>query len=87
MLLVCIQVKQKSFIIADLIGTIKNNSDLVINYKNFIMSSIRNINREKFCVKSIKPLYVCLLLLICGNIENIPDLLFQKSKISPEIKE
>ena len=69
MLLVCIQVKQKSFITAGVIGTIQNNPDLVINYKNFIMSSMWNINRGKFCFKSTKPSYVCLLLLMCGDIE------------------
>ena len=72
MLLVCIQVKQKSFITADVIGTIQNNPDLVINYENFIMSSMWNINRGKFCFKSTKPSYVCLLLLICGDIEQCP---------------
>ena len=40
MVLVCIQVKEKSFITAEVIGTIQNNPDLVINYKNFIMSSM-----------------------------------------------
>ena len=40
MALVCIQVKEKSFITAEVIGTIQNNPDLVINYKNFIMSSM-----------------------------------------------
>ena len=40
MLLVCIQVKQKSFITADVIGTIQINADLVVNYENFIMSSM-----------------------------------------------
>ena len=69
MLLVCIQVKQKSFITAGVIGTIQNNPDLVINYENFIMSSMWNINRGKFCFKSTKPSYVCLLLLMCGDIE------------------
>ena len=39
MLLFCIQVKQKSFITADVIGTIQINPHLVINYENFIMSS------------------------------------------------
>ena len=47
MLVVSIQVKQKSFIIAEVIGTIQNNSDLFINYKNFIMSSMWNINKGK----------------------------------------
>ena len=72
MLLVCIQVKQKSFITADVIGTIQNNPDLVINYENFIMSSMWNINRGKFCFKSTKPLCVCLLLLMYGDIEQCP---------------
>ena len=72
MLLVCIQVKQKSFITAIVIGTIQNNPDLVINDENFIMLSMWNINRGKFCFKSTKPLYVCLLLLMCGNIEQCP---------------
>ena len=69
MLLVFIQVKQKSFITADVVGTIQNNPDLVINYENFIMSSMWNINRGTFCFKSIKPSYVCLLLFMCGDIE------------------
>ena len=68
-MLVCIQVKQKSFITADVIGTIQNNPDLVINYENFIMSSMWNINRGKFFFKSTKPSYVCLLLLMCDDIE------------------
>ena len=72
MLLICIQVKQKSFITADGIGTIQNNPDLVINYENFIMSSMWNINRGKFCFKGTKPSYVCLLLLMCGDIEQCP---------------
>ena len=71
-MLVCIQVKQKSFITADVIGTIQNNPDLVINYENFIMSSMWNINRGKFFLKSAKPSYVCLLLLMCGDIEQFP---------------
>ena len=87
MLLVCIQVKQKSFITADVIGTIQNNPDLVINYENFIMSSMWNINRGKFCFKSTKPSYVCLLLLMCGDTEQCPDLVFQNSQIYREIKE
>ena len=69
MLLVRIQVKQKSFITVEVIGTIQNNPDLVINYENVIMLSMRNINRVKFCFKSTKPSYVCLLLLMCGDIE------------------
>ena len=69
MLLVCMQVEQKSFITADIIRTIQNNSVLVNNYENLIMSSMWNINRGKFCVKSTKPSYVCLLLLMCGDIE------------------
>ena len=72
LLLVCIQVKQKSFITADIIGTIQNNPDLVINYKNFVMSSMWNINRGTFCFKTTKPSYVCLLLLMCGDIEQCP---------------
>ena len=68
-MLVSIQVKQKSFITADVIGTIQNNPDLVINYENFIMSSMWNINRGKFFFKSTKPSYVCLLLLMCDDIE------------------
>ena len=72
MLLIYIQVKRKSFITADAIGTIQNNSDLVINYENFIMSSMWNINGGKFCFKSTKPSYVCLLLLMCGDIEQCP---------------
>ena len=72
MLLVCIQVKQKSFITADVIRTIQNNPDLVINYENFIMPSMWNINRGKFCFKSTKPLCVCLLLLMYGDIEQCP---------------
>ena len=76
MLLVCIQVKQKSFITEDVIGTIQNNSDLVINYENFIMSSMWDINRGKFCVKSTKPSYVCLLLLMRGDVEQCPGPLF-----------
>ena len=71
-LLACIQVKQKSFFTADVIGAIQNNPDLVINYENFIMSSMWKINRGKFCFKSTKPLYVCLLLLMRGNIEECP---------------
>ena len=72
MLLVRIQVKQKSFITVEVIGTIQNNPDLVINYENVIMLSMRNINRGKFCFKSTKPSYVCLLLLMCGDIEQCP---------------
>ena len=40
MLLVRIQVKQKSFITVDVTGTIQNNPDLVINYENVIMLSM-----------------------------------------------
>ena len=72
-MLVCIQVKQKSFITADVIGTIQNNPDLVINYENFIMSSMWNINRGKFFLKSTKPSYVCLLLLMCGDTEQFSE--------------
>ena len=35
-----------------------------------------NINRGKFCFKSKKPSYVCLLLLMCGTIEQCPELPF-----------
>ena len=61
--------KQKSFITVDIIGTIQNNRDLVINYENVIMLSMWNINRGKFCFKSTKLSYVCLLFLMCGDIE------------------
>ena len=40
------------------------------------MSSMWNINRGKFCVKSTKPSYDCLLLLMCGDVEQCLGPLF-----------
>ena len=74
LILIRFQVKSHCFLTTDCIGQTLNQPDIVPDTENFIFQSLWAIcnKQNRFSLKTSKLSYVCLLILLCGDIETCP---------------